>query len=124
MLTGFTPPFTPTGRSSLVAAPPWHYAGTVFSLRFPVNPKAAQALLPEDFGEATGAACGHFCEWQATTDGSELLDPVYAQYKEFFVRCPCLSLSRRISLPRNDGDVLLRLAVTRTDSFPQTDRGA
>jgi hypothetical protein len=25
------------------------------------------------------------------------------------------------SLSRNDGDVLLRLALTRTDSFPQTD---
>jgi hypothetical protein len=85
MLAGFTPPFTPAGRSSLVTAPPWHYAGTVFSLRFPIDPDAAQTLLPEDFGEATGAACGHFCEWQATTDGSELLDPVYAQYKEFFV---------------------------------------
>jgi hypothetical protein len=30
-----------------------------------------------------GRAAAHFCEWQWTTDGSELLDPVYSQYKEF-----------------------------------------
>jgi hypothetical protein len=39
--------------------------------------------LPDGFGRATGGAAGHFCEWQWTSDGSELLDPVYAQYKEF-----------------------------------------
>jgi hypothetical protein len=85
MLTGFTPPFTPTGRSSLVPPPPWHYAGDVVSMKFLVDQRAAQALLPDGFGQATGTAYGHFCEWQATTDGSELIDPVYAQYKEFFV---------------------------------------
>lgn len=83
-LTGFTPPYTPTGNSSLVAPPPWHYAGQVLSMAFEVDPKVAASLLPDGFGPATGRAFGHFCEWQATTDGSELLDPVYAQYKEFF----------------------------------------
>ncbi len=85
MLCGFTPPYSATGRSALVPAPPWHYAGEVLSLAFSVAPEMAQTFLPEGFGRATGTAYGHFCEWQATTDGSELLDPVYAQYKEFFV---------------------------------------
>jgi hypothetical protein len=85
MLAGFTPPYTASGKSSLVTPPPWHYAGQVMSLAFQVDPQAAGCLLPEGFGRATGHAAGHFCEWQATTDGSELLDPVYAQYKEFFV---------------------------------------
>ena len=85
MLSGFTPPYTPSGRSSLVPQPPWHYAGQVMSLAFEVNPQIAQSLLPDGFGSTTGQAAAHFCEWQATTDGSELLDPVYAQYKEFIV---------------------------------------
>jgi hypothetical protein len=85
MLTGFTPPFTPSGRSALIPAPPWHYAGQVMSLAFHVDQKTAQDLLPEGFGTATGNAACHFCEWQATTDGSEMLDPIYAQYKECFV---------------------------------------
>jgi hypothetical protein len=85
MLSGFTPPYTPSGRSSLVPAPPWHYAGQVMSLAFQVDREAAQSFLPEGLGAATGSAACHFFEWQWTTDGSELLDPIYAQYKEFFV---------------------------------------
>ena len=85
MLSGFTPPYTPSGCSSLVPAPPWHYAGQVMSLAFQVDREAGQSFLPDGFGAATGSAACHFCEWQSTTDGSELLDPIYAQYKEFFV---------------------------------------
>jgi Acetoacetate decarboxylase (ADC) len=85
MLAGFTPPYTPSGCSSLVPEPPWHYAGQVMSLAFGVNREAAQSFLPDGFGAATGNAACHFCEWQWTTDGSELLDPIYAQYKECFV---------------------------------------
>jgi hypothetical protein len=85
MLSGFTPPYTPSGRSSLVPPPPWHYAGQVMSLALQVDRDAGQSFLPDGFGAATGSAACHFCEWQWTTDGSELLDPVYAQYKEFFV---------------------------------------
>lgn len=83
-LVGFTPPYTATGRSSLVPVPPWHYAGQILSIAFEVDTTAVGLLLPAEFGRPTGRAYGHFCEWQATTDGSELLDPVYAQYKEFF----------------------------------------
>src|SRR5262249_46841896 len=85
MLSGFTPPYTPSGRSSLVPAPPWHYAGQVMSIAFLIDREAGQSLLPAGFGVATGGAACHFCEWQSTTDGSELLDPIYSQYKEFFV---------------------------------------
>jgi hypothetical protein len=112
VLNGFTPPFTPSGHSALLPAPPWHYAGNVLSLAFPVDAKAAQSLLPDGFGQATGQAYGHFCDWQATTDGSELIDPAYAQYKEFFVLvevqragnpalyCPFIYVDQDISLVR------------------------
>jgi hypothetical protein len=112
MLSGFTPPFSPSGRSQLVPPPPWHYAGQVLSLAFAADRKTAQDFLPEGFGQATGRAFGHFCEWQATTDGSELLDPAYAQYKEFFVLieadrangpglyCPFIYVDQDISLAR------------------------
>lgn len=112
-LSGLTPPLTPSGRSSLVPMPPWHYAGEVISLRFAVDAKAAQTLLPAGFGNATGTAYGHFCDWQSTTDGWELLDPVYAQYKEFFVLieaidqagskrlyCPLIWVDQDISMMR------------------------
>ncbi len=52
------------------------------SLAFTLGRVAAEALLPPGVGSATGVGAAHVCEWQATTDGSELL---YAQYKELFV---------------------------------------
>lgn len=112
MLNGFTPPFTPSGNSSLLPPPPWHYAGNILSLAFEADRHAAQSLLPDGFGAATGRAYGHFCDWQATTDGSELQDPAYAQYKEFFVLieaernqapalyCPFIYVDQDISLVR------------------------
>ncbi len=111
MLEGFTPPYTLSGQSSLVAPPPWRYAGQVLSIGFAIDRAVAQTLLPEGL-EATGQAAARFCEWQATTDGSELVDPAYAQYKEFFalievVRdgarlfyCPFIYVDQDISMAR------------------------
>lgn len=112
MLQGFTPPYTPTGGSSLLHAPPWHFAGRVLSIEVEVATGAAESFLPEGFGQATGRGFGHFCDWQATTDGSELLDPVYSQYKEFFflleatsddearLFCPFIYVDQDISMVR------------------------
>lgn len=43
------------------------------------------ALVRPELGRLTGSGCIHFVEWQATTDGSELIDPIYAQYRETIV---------------------------------------
>jgi hypothetical protein len=140
-LTGFTPPYTPTGRSSLADAPPWHYAGQILSLAFKVEQTTAQALLPEGFGAATGRAYGHFCEWQACTDhGSELVDPVYAQYKEFFVLieaeselvagaalyCPFIYVDQDISMARGwlQGWPKKLGSIWMTRTYPGLDRPA
>jgi hypothetical protein len=112
MLSGFTPPYTPSGRSALVPPPPWHYAGQLLSFAFQLDAAAAQALLPEGFGTATGAGAAHFCEWQSTSDGSELLDPAYAQYREFIALveaeraggrcfyCPFIYVDQDLSMAR------------------------
>lgn len=112
MLTGFSPPYSPTGRSSLMPAPPWHYAGQIMSLDCDVDADIANQYLPDNFGAATGKSYAHFCDWQATTDGSELLDPIYAQYKEFFylieaikdgekrLFCPFIYVDQDISMAR------------------------
>lgn len=110
MLTGFSAPQTPAGRSSVVPAPPWHYAGWVFSIAYRTDPAAAQAFLSD--GRATGRCVLHWCDWQATTDGWELLDPAYAQYKEAFVlveaerggevvnTCPLIWVDQDVSMVR------------------------
>jgi len=85
VLKGFTPPFTPKGTASLVPSPPWHYAGWFLSVAFECDPARAAGFVPQQVGTATGRGTIHFADWQATTDGSELLDPVQAQYRETIV---------------------------------------
>uniref|UniRef100_UPI0022EA9086 acetoacetate decarboxylase family protein n=1 Tax=Falsiroseomonas oryzae TaxID=2766473 RepID=UPI0022EA9086 len=113
MLAGFAPPYTPSGRSTLLPPPPWHYAGTVLSVAYgAADPAAAASLLPAGFGRATGRCVVHACEWQATTDGTELLDPVQAQYREMIflveaeraeglaVFCPFIYVDQDVALVR------------------------
>jgi hypothetical protein len=81
----FTAPFTATGRSALVSRPPWHYAGWLLNVAFRFDSDAAASLVPPAAGNAVGTGCVHFADWQACTDGHELLDPVLAQYRETIV---------------------------------------
>jgi Acetoacetate decarboxylase (ADC) len=85
MLTGFTPPFTPRGLASLVTPPPWHYAGWLLNVGFECDRERAAEFVPARLGRATGNGTVHFSEWQATTDGSELVDPISSQYRETIV---------------------------------------
>ncbi len=96
MLRGFTPPFTPRGLASLVPPPPWHYAGWLLSVEFECE--HAAAFVPERLGTASGRGTVHFADWQATTDGSELLDPIQSQYRETIV---VLELTRPDGSPAN-----------------------
>lgn len=109
----FTAPFTQTGRSSLVPPPPWHYAGWLVNVAFEFDAFAASILVPPTAGRAVGRGCVHFADWQACTDGHELLDPVLAQYRETIVvlelerpngshcmYCPAIWVDQDISLMR------------------------
>ncbi len=113
MLQGFTPPFTPRGVASLVPPPPWHYAGWLLNVEFECDPGRAVEFVPRELGAATGRGTVHFADWQATTDGSELLDPVHAQYRETIVLleltrpagdlanfCPLIYVDQDVSLLR------------------------
>jgi hypothetical protein len=112
-LQSFTAPFTATGRSALVAAPPWHYAGWLLNVAFRFEAGAAVPLVPPAAGRPLGTGCVHFADWQACTDGRELLDPVLAQYRETIVvleierpdgsrcmYCPAIWVDQDISLLR------------------------
>jgi Acetoacetate decarboxylase (ADC) len=98
MPRGFTMPFTPRGLASIVPPPPWHYAGWLLSVEFECDRGRAAGFLPPGLGSATGRGTVHFADWQATTDGSELLDPVQSQYRETIV---LLEVSRPDGSPAN-----------------------
>jgi hypothetical protein len=113
MLKGYSPPFTPRGMASLVRPPPWHYAGWLLNVEFECSRERAASFVPGALGSATGRGTVHFAEWQATTDGSELLDPIQSQYRETIVVlemtrpdgsaanfCPLIYVDQDVSLLR------------------------
>jgi hypothetical protein len=95
--SSFTAPFTASGRSAIVPSPPWHYAGWLINVAMSCDTSNGAALFPAELGRLTGKGCIHFADWQATTDGSELVDPVYAQYRETIVV---------VEIERPDGSLL------------------
>ena len=115
-LVGYTLPLTQTGRSSLVPPPPWHYSGDFLVVEYRTEPEAARALLPPelDGGDELGSAAAIFVDWQTCSDSrEELLDPVRAQYKEFFVVLAC----------RYDGDPVTRCPFMWVDAGMPLVRG-
>jgi hypothetical protein len=109
----FTPPFTTSGRAALVPPPPWHYAGWLLNIAFHFEASRAAPLVPPAAGRSVGTGCVHFADWQACTDGHELIDPVLAQYRETIVvlqierpdgtrcmYCPSIWVDQDISLLR------------------------
>jgi acetoacetate decarboxylase len=89
---GYTFPLSPDGRASLVPPPPWHYAGDMLIVEYRTDPDAIIALLPPELEPADdpGAVAAIFADWQSCSDDEhELLDPVQAQYKEFFLVVGC-----------------------------------
>lgn len=109
----FTAPFTLSGRAALVPPPPWHYAGWLLNVAFRFEAGNAVGLVPPTAGRPVGTGCLHFADWQATTDGHELLDPILAQYRETIVvleierpdgshgmYCPAIWVDQDIALMR------------------------
>ncbi|MGD0587723.1 MAG: acetoacetate decarboxylase family protein, partial [Thermoplasmata archaeon] len=43
---GYTLPFGPEGKSSLVDSPPWHFASDVIQVVYRTDPEAVGAVLP------------------------------------------------------------------------------
>ena len=87
-LQGWTLPQSPTGRSAIVAAPPWHYSGEIIAVDFTAPVDAVAALLPEGMTPAPdGAASVVFADWCSASDNDErvLADPGVGQYHEAYV---------------------------------------
>src|SRR5688572_16368430 len=87
-LQGYTLPQTPTGRSSIVAPPPWHYSGEIIAVDFTASVDAVAALLPDGMlPSPDGAASVVFADWCSASDHDErvLADPAVGQYREAYV---------------------------------------
>lgn len=113
MLSGYTTPRTPQGRSSLAARPPWHYVGNSLAIEFEAETEKVGAFLPPGLTLASNRCSVYFADWQfATDEGLEYLDPVTSQYKEAIVLvsaryegqdvafCPFIWVDQDVSLMR------------------------
>lgn len=88
MSTGFSTPFSVSGRSSTAPTPPWHYVGDYLAIEFEAAPDAVAELLPPGMtlGEDAGRCAMFFSDCQYATDGGEeLFDPAVSQYRECLV---------------------------------------
>src|SRR5262245_26596529 len=87
-LQGFTLPQTQSGRSAIVAPPPWHYSGEIIAVDFTAPRDAVAALLPDGFEAAPdGAASVVFADWCSASDNDDrvLADPAIGQYREAYL---------------------------------------
>jgi hypothetical protein len=90
---GFFYPRSPSGQSSLLPPPPWHYSGDLLTIEYRTDPRRVAELLPAPLtpaAEEPGAVALIWADWQSCGGTrEEMLDPVRAQYKECFavVRC-------------------------------------
>jgi acetoacetate decarboxylase len=87
-LQGWTLPQTPTGRSSIVAPPPWHYSGEIIAVDFNASPDAIAALLPNGLAPTPGGdASVVFADWCSSSDNDDrvIADPAIGQYREAYI---------------------------------------
>ncbi|OEV05744.1 acetoacetate decarboxylase family protein [Streptomyces oceani] len=113
-LAGYSLPLSPTGVSSMITPPPWHFSGNMLWVDCRVDPDAAQRFLPEGVSASDpGAAAAVFSDWQwCSADKSELTDPARCQFSEFLLllgcqyegramaRCPYAWVDSAVSLAR------------------------
>jgi Acetoacetate decarboxylase (ADC) len=88
MLTGFTAPLSPSGKSALASPPPWHYSSDCTAIEYWTHPEQIAALLPPGLTpdeKSAGRAFFWFLDWQFTGSNDELTDPARYQYREAFV---------------------------------------
>ena len=61
MVHGYTLPRTPKGTSSLVTAPPWHYAGNCLAVEYEGQCRRHPGIFAIVSGDAIHSMCCIFC---------------------------------------------------------------
>jgi acetoacetate decarboxylase len=93
-LRGYTLPLSPTGRSSIVGSPPWHFSGEILLVEYLADETAVREFLPPELrrGDVDGRAAAIFGDWQFCSDGGEeLADPARSQHRELAIVVACSS---------------------------------
>ena len=122
-LQGWTLPQTASGRSSIVAPPPWHYSGEIIAVDFTAPVDAVAALLPEGMQPASdGAASVVFADWCSASDHDERVaaDPAIGQYHEAYVVLHAVRADKKVGrVPFIWVDSELSLLRGQIQGFPK-----
>jgi acetoacetate decarboxylase len=140
-------PKTPTGRSSLIPSPPWHYSGEMLTVEYRTDPERVAELIPEGAAlveDDPGAVALIWADWQSCGDDfTEILDPVRSQYKECFAvircrwegetwsRCPYIWVDKDFALargyhqgyPKKLGEIWMTRPITVGRAGPRLEKG-
>ncbi|MGD2060459.1 MAG: acetoacetate decarboxylase family protein [Acidimicrobiia bacterium] len=146
-MAGFLFPRTPSGRSSLIPPPPWHYSGEMITIEYRTDPARIAELLPAGATlseEDPGAVALIWADWQSCGDDfAELVDPVHSQYKECFSvircvwqgetwsRCPFIWVDKDFAMvrgyhqgyPKKLGEIWMTRPVTVGKAGPRLEGG-
>lgn len=144
---GFLFPQTPSGRSSLIPPPPWHYSGEMITVEYRTDPDRVAEFLPEGaelLDDDPGAVALIWADWQSSGDDfAEILDPARSQYKECFSvircrwkddtwsRCPFIWVDKDFAMargyhqgyPKKLGDIWMTRPVTVGRAGPRLETG-
>jgi acetoacetate decarboxylase len=122
-LQGWTLPQTATGRSSIVAPPPWHYSGEIIAVDFNADQAAIAALLPDGLTPTPeGTVSVVFADWCSASDHDErvLADPAVGQYHEAYLVLHALRGDKRLGrVPFIWVDSELSLLRGQIQGFPK-----
>ena len=140
-------PQTPSGKSSLIPPPPWHYSGEMITVEYRTDPERVLDLLPEGASlvdDDPGAVALIWADWQSCGDDfAEIVDPVRSQYKECFLvvrcqwdaetwsRCPFIWVDKDFALvrgyhqgyPKKLGDIWMTRPITVGRAAPRHAKG-
>jgi acetoacetate decarboxylase len=122
-LRGWTLPQSSTGRSSIVAPPPWHYSGDIIAVDFTASVDAIAPLLPEGLTPLeSGAGSVVFADWCSASDHDErvLQDPAVGQYHEAYLVLHALRGDKKVGrVPFIWVDSELSLLRGQIQGFPK-----
>ena len=122
-LKGWTFAQSPTGKSSLLPPPPWHYSGEIVSADFSADPERVAELLPPGMtpmGDGSGSFV--FADWCSAADHDPRIrdDPAVGQYREAYCVLYGLFEEKKVSrIPYIWVDSELSLVRGHVQGFPK-----
>ncbi len=91
-MQGYSKPFSPSGKASLMLPSPHHYGGAFITAVFRADPAAVRAVIPEPLEPVPDGLCyAWICDLTCVADDPSIAarDPGWVQYQEGVISVDC-----------------------------------